>query len=280
MIDIHSHVLPRVDDGSDSMSESLEILKGLAEQGTTDIIATPHYVNGSTYMSPAVYNRQLLQALNYQLKQNKINIRVYLGNELYIDRDLAELIRKGYVSTMANSHYVLVELPMSGEFHDYDDIIYSLQYQGYKVILAHPERYHSFQKDFSRIEELVQQGILLQCNLGSILGQYGRSAKKTIKKLAKAKYIFALGSDIHRKRDYTEITRAQKKLSRYYKKDQFEEILVKNPSDILREGLAYSRAAAKTAAPKATVRKVPAARKVSATRKPTTRKTVSKPAAK
>jgi protein-tyrosine phosphatase len=235
-------------------------------------------------MSPATFNRQLLQALNFQLKENDINIRVHLGNELYIDSALAELLRKHQVNTMADSRYILVELPISGEFQDYQDILLSLMYSGYKVILAHPERYHTFQKDFSHVEELAEQGILFQCNLGSAIGQYGRSAKKTLKKLMKGKYIFAFGSDIHRKRDYSEITRAQKKIARYYKKDELEQILVKNPSAVIREGIALNKTSIprktttrKTTASKTTtVRKATPARKPVAARKPAARKTTRK----
>ena len=276
MIDIHSHILPRIDDGSDSMSESLEILRGLAGQGITDVIATPHFVNGSTYMSPATTNRQLLKALQQQLKDNKIKIRIHLGNELYIDSELSDLLALRRVNTMADSRFVLVELPISGEFPDFQDVLVSLTYQGYKVILAHPERYHTFQKDFSLVEELAGHGIMFQCNLGSIIGQYGKSAKKMVKKMVKRHYVYAFGTDIHRKRDYDEIAKAQKKLSRWCKKDEFDKMLVKNPSAIIREGLLLNRKTETVSKPVKRVAKSAA----KSTAKPATKTTRRKVAAK
>ena len=233
MIDIHSHVLPGIDDGAENFADSVAILRGLSQQGITDVIATPHYVTSSSYKSTAVVNQQLLKALNHQVKLAKIPIRVYLGNEIYIDPQIASLLRVNHISPLAGSRFVLVELPMSGEYVDYSDILMSLVYEGYQVILAHPERYHTIQNNFTIAEELVEQGILLQCNLGSFIGQYGRHAKKTVRKLAKKHMIFAFGTDIHRQRDYSEITLAQRKLRRYYKKDELNQVLVKNPAMII-----------------------------------------------
>ena len=233
MIDIHSHILPGVDDGAKSFNHSLEILRGLASQGITDIIATPHYVNNSSYDSTRAENRQLHNQLCAYAKKAGLDINIYLGNEIYIDPEIATLLRQHIISPLADSKYLLVELPMSGEYHDYEDILVSLNYSGYQVILAHPERYHSVWKDFGILEDLAEQGILFQCNLGSIIGQYDKEPKKTIKKLAKAHLIFAFGTDIHHRRDYSEIAKAQKKLARYYTEAELNDLLVNNPAKIL-----------------------------------------------
>ncbi len=236
MIDIHSHLLPGIDDGSKSFNDSIAILQGLSEQGITDVIITPHYVNGSTYMNPVDANRELLHTLRYEVISAGIPIRTYLGNEIYIDRDIVKLIKKDKITPLANSHYLLVELPMSGDFPDYEDILASLQYAGYRVILAHPERYHTIHADYSIVERLHEQGVLFQCNLGSFIGQYGRHAQKTVKRIAKDKFIFAVGTDIHHQRDYSEIAHAKKKLAHFYKKDELHRILVDNPASIILDG--------------------------------------------
>ena len=185
MIDIHSHILPGIDDGSKNIEMSLEILKGLAEQGITDVICTPHYIAETSQVSPRAKNEELLKNLQQQAKKRDIRIKLYLGNEIYIDRDIAKLIRYKKASPLAKSKYLLVELPMSGKFEQYEDILLNLQQSGWTVILAHPERYLSFQKHYSKIVRLYKQGVLLQCNLGSFIGQYGRRAKKTAKKISK-----------------------------------------------------------------------------------------------
>ena len=233
MIDIHSHVLPGIDDGAKSFDDSLNILKGLAAQDISDLILTPHYVPASTYISPRSTNLRLYRKLQALADEADIGITLHLGNEIYIDRDIAKLLQASKISPLADSKYILVELPMSGEFDDFEDILVSLQYAGWQVILAHPERYRSYNKNYKDIYHLTEQGILLQCNLGSILGQYGRHAKKTIKKLAKDQLIFCFGTDTHHVRDFSEIAKARTKLRRYYSDDELRQLLEDNPRKII-----------------------------------------------
>ncbi len=160
-------------------------------------------------------------------------VKLYLGNEIYIDQNIAQRLKKGIISPLADSKYLLVELPMSGEYEGYEDILLSLIQAGYKVILAHPERYHTSHKKLDKLIELRDMGVLFQCNLGSIIGQYGKNAQKTIKKLAKADMIYCFGTDIHHRRDYSEITKAQKKLRKYYSEEELQTLLDTNPRKIL-----------------------------------------------
>ena len=233
MIDIHTHILPGIDDGAKTFDDSLKILAGLASQDITDVILTPHYVASSTYVSPRSTNLKFYRELQKRADEAGLNISLNLGNEIYIDRDIAKLIKAGKISTLDDSKYILVELPMSGEYDSFEDILMSLQYSGWQVILAHPERYHTYHEDYKKIYELTEQGILLQCNLGSIIGQYGRNPKKTIKKLIKDRLIFCFGTDTHRVRDFSEISKAQKKLLHYYDAGELKRILEDNPRQIL-----------------------------------------------
>ncbi len=232
MIDIHSHILPGIDDGSKSFDESLDILQGLAEQGITDVIATPHFIAETNQTSSRSRNQRLLLELANRAKD--ININLYLGNEIYIDREISKYLKNRRISPLADSKYLLIELPMSGEFAQYEDIFKSLQDAGWTIILAHPERYHTIQKDYRIIINLRRQKILFQCNLGSLIGQYGKHAQKTIKKLAKDHLIFCFGTDIHHHRDYSEIAAAQKKLAKYYNKSELNALLVENPQKIVK----------------------------------------------
>ncbi len=235
MIDIHTHILPGIDDGSRNFDESLKILQGLAEKDVTHVILTPHYVTSSAYASPRSTNLKLYRQLQKRVDEASINITLYLGNEIYIDHNISDLLKKGKISPLADGNYILVELPMSGEFADFEDILLSLKYEGWKVILAHPERYHTYHEDYKKLYNLTEQGILLQCNLGSIIGQYGRHSKKVLKKLAKEKLIFCFGSDTHRVRDFSEITKAQQKLLRYYTASELKELLEDNPKRIIND---------------------------------------------
>ncbi len=233
MIDLHSHILPGIDDGAKTFDDSLEILRGLASQGITEVVLTPHYVVDTSYVSTRKANQKIFAELQTKIKQANIPVQVYLANEIYIDREIEKLLKAEIISPINDTKNILVELPMSGEFQDYEDILLSLKYAGWNVILAHPERYHSFQKNYNLILSLVNQGILLQSNLGSIIGQYDKEAKKTVKHLAKDKLIYCFGTDIHRVRDFSEIAKAQKKLRKYYSEEELEEVLNRNPHKII-----------------------------------------------
>lgn len=233
MIDIHTHILPGIDDGAELISDSVEIARELAEQGVTDIIVTPHFIDETRYTSPRTKNQLLLNKLRQALKYEDVNVNVYLGNEIYITDKIADLIRKGKVSTMAGSSYILVELPMSGEYPGYEDIFMELLRIGYKVILAHPERYNSMQDNYEILHELHDMGVLFQCNIGSFLGQYDKRAKKTVQRMASDNLIFSLGSDIHRCRGIGYLDATKKKLAKYYDEHGLKQIMVTNPKKIL-----------------------------------------------
>lgn len=233
MIDIHSHILPGVDDGAETLTDSVEILRELVAQGVTDVIATPHYVDETIYMSPRRENARLLDELRQELSREGMEIKLHLGNEIYICGRIAELLKFNRISTLNDSEYLLVELPMSGEYPGYEDVMRDLMREGYKVVLAHPERYTTTQEDFGILERLCEMGVLLQCNTGSFIRQYGKHAEKTAVQLAKRGMIFALGSDVHHVRGREDITLALKKLRKYYDDEGLEQILVRNPRKII-----------------------------------------------
>ena len=233
MIDIHSHILPGIDDGADTLDDSLNLVRELASQGFTDVIATPHYIVDTTYVSPHYNNLELLDSLKNALIAENINMNVYLGNEIYINEDIVDLLKSHKLSSMNDSKYLLVELPMTGVYPNYEDVLLDLNHAGYQVILAHPERYSSFQDDFDLPASLHEAGILLQCNFGSVIGRYGKSAKKCITKLMKQKMIFAFGSDIHRCHNEPIFAKARDKISKYYNERELKRILIDNPKSIL-----------------------------------------------
>lgn len=236
MVDIHSHLIYGVDDGSDNIETSLNILESLSNSGVTDIILTPHYITGTSYVSKKLDNISKLKELKKELSNNNININIYLGNEIYIFDEIYKYVRENRICSLNNTEYILVELPMSGIYPDYKDIFYDLQKLGFKIILAHPERYISFQNDYSKIHEMVDMGILLQCNIDSILGNYGTKAKKTIKYILKNKLLSFVGTDIHSdKEDYTYIDRATKMFKKYLTDEELDIVFNKNAREIIRK---------------------------------------------
>lgn len=227
-IDVHSHIIPAVDDGAQDAAQSVAMLEQLEREGAKAVICTPHYIAESS----SAYTRDQNKAL-FEILKKCTNLKLYLGNEIYIDEDIESWIEKGIISPLADSKYVLVELPMSGHFADYEDILLDLS-RNYKVILAHPERYKSFQKDFSRIESLVNEGILLQCNFGTLQGQYGKEAMRTLKMILKRRYAFCFGTDIHRERDFCYYQQAVIRLWKIVKDEQyFRDIIYNNAEKIV-----------------------------------------------
>lgn len=232
MIDIHSHLLYGVDDGCVTITESLEILKDLRLLGYSDIILTPHYIRNSKYNSSRNNNLNKLNALKRELKKNNIDINLYLGNEIYIDNDILKLLEDNLISSLNNTDYLLIELPMSGEYLGDEDIFLDIIKKGKKVVLAHPERYFAFQKDFKLIYDLEKIGVLFQSNIESIVGGYGKKAQKMMKRLLKEKKIHFLGTDIHHKKDYSIWNKARKQIIKYIGNNEYN-ILMKNAMKLL-----------------------------------------------
>lgn len=233
MIDIHSHILYDTDDGANSIEESIAIIKELISIGYDSIILTPHYIKDSKYAKSKNANNVKLNKIKDILKENNIDVNLYLGNEIYIDDDILSLLKKQEISTLSNSKYILIEIPLSGYHTYYKDIFRDLIKNDYKVILAHPERYYSFQKDFNKIVELYNMGVLLQGNINSIIGQYGKSAKKVITKLLKNNMLTFLSTDIHRVNNNYNFEKVKNKTLKYISIDYWEDLTTNNARKII-----------------------------------------------
>ena len=130
MIDIHNHLLFGIDDGSKSIEESLDILNDMSKCGYTDVILTPHYIDGSRYSNNRDDNLNRLELLKEELNKNRISINLYLGNEIYIDDDINEYLDNKIISSLNNTNYLLIELPMSGEYVGYQELFKDLIKKG------------------------------------------------------------------------------------------------------------------------------------------------------
>ena len=226
MVDLHTHILYDVDDGVKNIDESIEILKNMSKNGVTDVFLTPHYIEYSSYTSNRKNNLSKIKQIETKLKENNINIKIFLGNEIYISENILDLLEKKEISTLGKSNYLLIELPMSGIFNGYMDIFYELIQKDYKVVLAHPERYIYFHDHFDELVEIHNSGVLFQINLESILGKYGKKPQKTVKKILKSKLVDFVGSDIHRnKSDYSFINKSISKFKKYLSDEEIDLIL-------------------------------------------------------
>lgn len=198
MTDVHSHILFGIDDGSRTISESVELLKKLKSVGFNNVILTPHFILDSTYNSNYEANIKIYNELKERLLNENIDINIYLGNEIFIDKNVPTLLEKNIITSLNGTKYVLVEFPMHNKLLNIEDILYEIRSKGYEVVIAHPERYDAFKEDYSIVDTLREDGFLFQSNYSSILGYYGKDSIKLLKYMLKRHYIDFLGTDIHR----------------------------------------------------------------------------------
>ncbi len=235
MKDLHSHLLFGIDDGSKSLDESISLLKKMQEQNITDLICTPHYIENSKYICNNKDKQKKINKLKEKMRKEKININLYLGNELFITPNVVELINKQEVRTLNNSRYILFEFPMNNIYLNTKEIIRKMISNGYIPILAHPERYPIFQKNPEKVEEYLQMGVFLQGNMTSLFGKYGWNAKKAIKTYIKKGWISFLGSDTHHEFNIS-YDKLEKKLHRLNKdKEYIDKILYKNFDKVIKD---------------------------------------------
>lgn len=252
MIDVHCHILPGIDDGSKSFEDSLYMLRKAEKAGVTDIILTPHYISGTKYNADNVTKWKLLMELREKAKQAGIAVRLYLGNEIYIDQELPEMLSayenaqvmpanphaasgKIYeLSTLNSGKYVLVELPVGTEDKSAYSTLFSLVQRGFIPVIAHPERYMYAQNNPRYFDDFVRMGCVLQGDYLALTGKYGKRAEKTLRKMLADGKIFCLASDIHKTTDEYMLDVAEKKLVHILKDARkAEELLVDNPRKII-----------------------------------------------
>lgn len=197
MIDIHSHILNNVDDGSNSLMSSIDILKKAEDAGFSDIILTPHYIEGY-YENTKGLIKEKIKDLKNEVYREDIIIQLHQGNEILLTDNTLSLLNKLKISTLANSRYILFELPFSNRMLNLGQIIYQIKASGYIPILAHPERYSYIQENPNNIIEIIKYGVLIQSNYGSFVGQYGKTTKRTAEILLENHLIHFLGSDTHK----------------------------------------------------------------------------------
>lgn len=236
MIDIHSHLLNEVDDGSRDVIESLTSIKLAEEAGFTDIILTPHYIKGY-YDNDYEIIKPKIEELKSKITDNRISVKLHHGNEVYISEDIGELIKNGTVATLTESRYLLFELPQKNRLLNLNQLVEDIISAGCVPILAHPERYMFVQKNPNELIPLIQKGVLMQSNYGSIIGQYGKEAQKTLIKMLKANMVHLLGTDTHRTGYiYGHFDRVEREFLKYISESKFHKLTTRNPMKIIENG--------------------------------------------
>jgi protein-tyrosine phosphatase len=196
MIDFHSHIINGIDDGAKTLEMSLQMLKNAEDEGVEYICATPHFITEEFEISSEKYTEKLDELVLASREEN-FSIKILAGLEIYMHPSLPKLYKEKKIWGINGSEYILVELPM-GQYPIYtEDIFYELMLLGAKPILAHPERNYKIMNNHDLVINLIKQGVLMQTNVGSLLGDYGKTVKKTAQEFVKGNMIHILGSDGH-----------------------------------------------------------------------------------
>lgn len=230
IIDIHNHSLSNVDDGAKDLQESINNIKYLKNLGITDIILTSHYNPNLNYIVSVLDRKKLLKTLKDACQE--LNVNLYLGNEVYIHEanTIIDLLNENKITTLNNSKYLLLEFPFSHKINHLDVIICELNELGIKPIIAHPERYSYL--TIADLKKLLEYDCLLQCNISSIIGHYGKSAKKRIKELLKQNMVSFLATDFHHHKD-KDLEKSLKKLKKYLSVEEMQKLLYDNPLKVI-----------------------------------------------
>lgn len=228
MIDIHTHILPYVDDGSGDLDKSIAMLKEAESGGVTGVILTPHYRN--KYLCEKDYLTAEFLSFKDKAKSAGVNLDLYLGQEIFVSRGVRDLVEKGKLCSLGDTKYLLLELNYN-EKQDLTEIVYEYKLSGYTVIFAHVERY-----SYITIEDVVsvkQMGALIQVNAEGLVGLNGIKIKKRIKKLLKADLVDFVASDYHEDRNYV-MKSAYEHVEKKYGKERAERIFKENQKKLLK----------------------------------------------
>ena len=213
MIDIHTHVIPYVDDGSPNLETSIAMIKHEISIGVDTIICTPHHIY-TRYEKSVEEIKSNFLLLKEAVEKENLPIKLYLGQEIYFTHkeNILEMLKEGKLLTLNNTNRVLLEFSFHREPEDLLDIIYNFNVNGYQVIIAHVERYEWM--TYQKVVALVNEGALIQINSDSYLGYTSWKEKRFVRKLLKNNLVDYVASDTHSFRPST--------LDKSYKK-------IKNP---------------------------------------------------
>jgi protein-tyrosine phosphatase len=198
-IDLHSHLIPGIDDGAKTMEDSLGLIRGLRELGFKKIITSPHIMSGGYNNTPEIILSGR-DKVREALKANNIDVEFDAWAEYYLDETIMPKIEKKELLTMGDK-YVLVELSYLIKSHNATSYFYSMITNGYKVVLAHPERYPYYHgQAFDEYYSIKDQGVFFQLNIASLTGTYGQSARQTAERMIDENMIDFVATDLHNER--------------------------------------------------------------------------------
>lgn len=207
--DIHSHLLPGIDDGSPNMERTINYIKELNKLGYKKLITTPHVKAGIYPNTPQIITNVLEQVQN-ALRAENIEVILEAAAEYLLDEEFENLLLNKQILSFDQKKYVLIEMSFIAPPPNLSEIIFSLKTQGYTPIMAHPERYGYWWDYIDKISNLRDTGCLLQLNLLSLTGYYGKEVKQVSTKMLELGLIDFVGTDLHHERHLTQLEQLAK----------------------------------------------------------------------
>jgi len=233
-IDLHAHILPGLDDGAQTVEESVEMARKFVECGYGAVVATPHVIDGAP-------SRELIlercRALRQVLADEGVGLQIYPGAEIYLDYEFMNQLKMGEFLGLGGeeSLYLLLELEgMQPLPVNLESIFFELNARGYRVVISHPERVPAFQENLEVLYRLVHKGALCQVTLGSLTGLFGPGVEETAKSILEHKMAHFLVTDAHGDgQRLAAITDAVKVVWEKWDINMEFQLLVKNPGCVL-----------------------------------------------
>lgn len=197
-VDLHSHLLPGIDDGAKDMERSIELILSLQKMGYQKLITTPHV--SDMFLNSSERILEGYKALKKELADRAIEIEIEVAAEYYADEHFEALLSKKDILTFGKEQYLLFELSYFTPPQDLESLIYDIKLAGYRPVLAHPERYLYLHQDIDAYIMMKSMGVLFQINLNSIVNYYSDEVTQTVKKLITYGLVDFIGSDTHHRR--------------------------------------------------------------------------------
>lgn len=231
IIDIHNHTLYGVDDGPETIEESIEMLQAAKVQGVEAIILTPHYRHG---MFPYIKEQVESHFTKLKAEADKIGIKLFLGCEYHMNGQVAEAFSEGRCHSLADSDYVLTEYKYEADYSYIEKQTYHMISYGYIPVIAHAERYNCLTKKPELCEKLSRMGALIQINADSVLGLDGFFKKQCCKKLLKNGWVDIIASDTHDcKERASHMGQCYEHVQKKYDTEYADKLFYKNPKKII-----------------------------------------------
>lgn len=233
-IDMHCHIIPAVDDGASGLEETARMLRIAREEGIAHIIATPHHHPKRGSAPPEVL-RKKIQLVRELAQKMDGNMKVFLASEIFFGQEIPDKLAARRIFTINGSRYVLIEFSPTDSFDYICQGIRLVQMKGYKVVLAHVERYLSVRSHMENTEYLCRMGVLLQVNAGSITGESGRVIRRFVKELLERALVFCVGTDAHNSAERApRMRKAAQYVQRKYGREYMRQLFFDNAALMLR----------------------------------------------